>query len=194
LKAQKFTPLPSIPSIERVLRQAGLTRQKETATEPGIIYPHLQPSAPHQLCQVDIFPQYLQGGQRVACFNALDVVSHYPTGQARAQRRSQDAADFLLHVWQELGIAHYTQVDNEGCFSGGATHQHVLGKVVRLALDVGTELVFSPVNHPESNGYVERFHQDYSRHVWQDTYLADLDAVQTQADRFFEQYRQRLTT
>ena len=140
---------------------------------------------------MDIFPQYLQGGQRVACFNALDVVSRYPTGKALAQRRSQDAADFLLHVWQELGIADYTQVDNEGCFSDGATHPYVLGKVVRLALAIGTELVFSPVNHPESNGYVERFHQDYSRHVWQDTYLADLKAVQTQAEHFFQQYRQR---
>lgn len=191
LKREKITPLPSIASIERVLRLAGLTRKKGTATKPVIVYPHLQPNEPHQLCQVDIFPQYLQGGQRVACFNALDVVSRYPTGQALAQRRSQDAAEFLLHVWQALGIANYTQVDNEGCFSGGTTHPYVLGKVVRLALAVGTELVFSPVNHPESNGYVERFHQDYSRHVWQDTYLADLTAVQTQADRFFQQYRQR---
>jgi len=191
LKREKITPLASIASIERVLRQAGLTRKKGTATKAVILYPHLQPSEPHQLCQVDIFPQYLQGGQRVACFNAQDVVSRYPTGQALAQRRSQDAAGFLLHVWQEVGIADYTQVDNEGCFSGGATHPYVLGKVVRLALAVGTELVFSPVNHPESNGYVERFHQDYSRHVWQDTYLADRTAVQTQADRFFQQYRQR---
>jgi hypothetical protein len=37
--------------------------------------------------------------------------------------------------------------------------------VLRLALLVGTQLVFSPVRHPESNGTIERFHQDYSKNV-----------------------------
>jgi hypothetical protein len=74
------------------------------------------------------------------------------------QRRAEDAADFLIHVWQEVGLPRYTQVDNEGCFSGGFTHPGVLGQVVRLALWVGTELVFNPMYNPESNGYVERFH------------------------------------
>lgn len=191
LKKKRVRPLPSVSSIERVLQKAGLTRNKMGLSSPEVVYPQLQPTAPHQLCQVDICPKYLQGGQHVACFNALDVVSRYPTGQALKQQRSQDAASFLLHVWRELGIARYTQVDNEGCFSGGFTHPYVLGRVVRLALAVGTELVFSPVNHPESNCYVERFHQDYGRHVWQDTYLADLEDVQCEADCFFGNYRQR---
>ncbi len=39
---------------------------------------------------------------------------------------------------------------------------------------VGTELVFSAVREPESQGFIERLHQDYSRHVWQDTYLLGL--------------------
>lgn len=86
----------------------------------------------------------------MACFNAIDVVSRYPTGNAYEQRRSQAAATFLIQVWQAIGIPHYTQVDNEGCFNGGATHPYVLGRVVRLALQVGTELLFSPVYHPRS--------------------------------------------
>jgi len=82
-------------------------------------------------------------------------------------------------------------VDNEGCFSGGFTHPHVLGKVVRLALQAGTELVFSPVRHPQSNGYVERFHRDYNTHVWEDTYLSSIDDVQERGEQFFVLYRQR---
>lgn len=191
LKKKEVKPLPSISSIERVLRKAKLTRAKERAVQLAIRYPHLQPKEPHQLCQVDIVPHFLQGGQRAACFNALDVVSRYPTGRAFARRRSQDAVAFLVHVWQEIGIPRYTQVDNESCFSGGATHPYVLGKVLRLALEVGTELLFSPVRHPESNGFVERFHRDYDRHVWEDTYLSDLTAVDKQAIRFFDLYRQR---
>jgi hypothetical protein len=95
----------------------------------------------------------------------------------------------LIQVWQEIGLAHYTQVDNEACFSGGFTHAGVLGQVVRLALWVGVELVFSPLYHPESNGTVERFHQDYDRHVWDLLDLPHPAAVTPQGNRFFEQYR-----
>ena len=45
------------------------------------------------------------------------------------------------------------------------------------------------MGYPQSNGTVERFHQDYQAHVWQDTYLADPTAVQQQAEQFFELYR-----
>lgn len=189
LKAKLNDPLPSVPTIERILREREMTQPRSKATQPKIVYPHLKPSQPHQLCQVDIVPHFLTGGERVACFNAIDVVSRYPMGQAYAQRRSQDAAAFLIQVWQTLGISRYTQVDNESCFCGGFTHKQVLGKVMRLALWVGTELVFSPVRHPASNGYVERFHQDYDKHVWEDTYLQSREAVQQQADHFFQLYR-----
>jgi transposase InsO family protein len=189
LKAQPGQVVPSVATIERVLREKEMTRPYQALSRPEIQYPHLHPSEPHQLCQADIVPHMLTGGEGVACFNAIDVVSRYPSGQAYAQQRSQDAANFLLHVWQTIGIAQYTQLDNEGCFSGGFTHPYVLGKVVRLALSVGTELVFSPVRHPQSNGSVERFHQDYDRHVWEDTYLDSRNTVDQQADHFFQLYR-----
>lgn len=189
LKKKKVSSLPSKSTIERVLREQKMTRPYQKRTDEKIAYPHLKPSEPLQLCQVDIVPHYLQGGERVACFNAIDVVSRYPTGQAFSQRRAEDAAKFLIHTWQEVGIPHYTQVDNEGCFSGGFTHRYVLGKVLRLALAVGTELVFSPVYHPQSNGYVERFHQDYDQHVWEATYLGNRQQVQDKADKFFQAYR-----
>ncbi len=187
LKGKGIEPLPSVPTIERILREAGMTQAREK--RPAVIYPRLRPQKPHQLCQADHIPRYLEGGEQVYCFNAIDPVSRFPTGQVLAHRRASDACAFLIHVWQTIGLAEYTQVDNEACFSGGFTHAYVLGQCVRLALLVGTELVFSPVRHPQSNGTVERFHQDYQRHVWEDTYLANLQAVQSRADRFFDLYR-----
>ena len=188
LRKRRYKKIPSYTTIARVLRRAGMSRPREST--PPVVYPHLQPKQPLELVQVDIVPHFLSGGQRVACFNAIDVVSRYPTGNAYGQRRSQDAATFLIQVWQEIGIPHYTQVDNEGCFNGGATHPYVLGRVVRLALQVGTELLFSPVYHPKSNSHVERFHQDYNLHVWQDTYLRDLKQVRQQSKTFYRRYRQ----
>ena len=187
LKASQLDPLPSVSTIERVMREAGMLRAK--AAPPTVTYPRLCPQQPHTLIQIDQMPHFLHGGQRVFCFNGIDVVSRYPTGQVYLHRRASDAVAFLIHVMQIIGIATYTQVDNEGCFSGGSTHPYVLGQCARLALHLGTELVFSPVYHPQSNGCIERFHQEYQRHVWQDTYLTDADAVQAQADRFFAHHR-----
>jgi transposase len=189
LRKKKVKPLPSISSIERVLRKAGMTRPRKSAEASAIRYPHVHPTAAQQLVQVDIVTHYLPGGPCVACFNAIDVISRYPTGQQFLSRRSQDAADFLIQVWQELGIPLFTQVDNEACFSGGFSHPGVLGKVLRLALFVGTELVFSPLYHPESNGSVERFHQDYNQNVWNKFELSDLDSVRCHSPGFFEAYR-----
>ncbi len=189
LREYRLLPLPSTASIERVLAAAGMS-QPRCQRAPEVVYPHLQPTQPHTLCQVDIVPHYLTGGQAVACFNAIDVVSRYPFGVASLTKRAQDAVQFLIQVWQALGVPRYTQLDNEACFSGGFTHAGVLGQVVRVGLLVGTELVFSPLRHPASNGTVERFHQEYNSHVWQDTTLADVAAVNQQAAWFFGAYRQ----
>jgi hypothetical protein len=190
LRQERVAPLPSISSIERELRAAGMVRPHQASEEPEVVYPRLRPTQPQQLVQVDIVPHYLPDGPCVSCFNAIDVVSRYPTGQALARKRSGDAAQFLLHVWRELGIPDYTQVDNESCFSGGFTQPYVLGRVLRLGLWVGTQLVYSPIRHPQSNGFVERFHQDYNRHVWDQYDLPDLAAVHHHAPSFFAAYRQ----
>ncbi len=151
--------VPSVSSIERILHQAHLTHSRRPTAAPAETYPQVQATATQRVIQVDIYPKWLTGGQAVAGFNASDISSRLATGQPYLQRRAVEAADFLLYIWQTLGLPQYTQVDNEGCFSGGSPPPYVLGRVVRLGLWVGTELLFSPY-HPESNGYVERFHQE----------------------------------
>ena len=190
LRKKKLSPLPSITSIERELRTAGMTRPYHAQEVVDVVYPHIHPTQPLQLVQIDdIVPHYLPGGPCVSCFNAIDVFSRYPAGQPSLTKRSEDAANFLIHAWRELGIPEYTQVDNESCFSGGFTHPGVLGKVLRLALRVGTQLIFSPFRHPESNDTVERFHQDYSKNIWDKIELPDFQAVQKYSPAFFDAYR-----
>lgn len=180
---------PAVSTIERLLRQAGKTKPRLPQAEEEVVYPPLKPSAVHQLTQVDIVPHYLTGGESIACFNSIDVVSRYPAGKQYANKCSSDALDFVLHTWRELGLSDYLQMDNESCFCGGYKHPGVIGKVVRLALYVGVQPVFSPFYHPESNAFVERFHQDYSDFVWKKEHLEDLAAVHQRSALFYPNYR-----
>ena len=189
LKKEGIHPLPGISTIEQVLRDAGMTQPRVAQAEQKVAYPQLCPSTAHQLVQVDIVPHYLSGGVLVACFNGIDVVSRFPDGQQYANKSTDSALDFLLHLWRAVGIPHYTQVDNESSFCGGRTHPRVIGRVARLALLVGTELVFSPFYSPECNGFVERFHQDYSANVWEKVTMQDLEEVRKASAAFFPRYR-----
>jgi len=189
LQEQEIASLPSISTIERILRQAGMTKPRQPKPAVEVEYPTLQMSAAHRLTQVDIVPHYLKGGISIACFNAIDVFSRYPAGKQYENKRSQDARDFLVHIWHELGISEYLQMDNESCFNGGYKHPGVVGQAVRLALYVGTQPVFSPFYHPESNGYIERFHQDYSGFVWKKALLGNLADVRQRSALFFPNYR-----
>jgi transposase len=62
LRSAGITPLPAVSTIERLLRQAGKTKPRPLQVEKEVIYPHLKPTAVHQLTQVDIVPHYLTGG------------------------------------------------------------------------------------------------------------------------------------
>jgi transposase len=114
LGEKEVSRIPSTASVERILRVAGMTRPRQSQADEKVIYPCLHPDRAHQLIQVDIVPHFLKGGQAIACFNAIDVVSRYPTGQAYDQRCSQEAVEFLVGAWQDIGLPQYTQVDNEG--------------------------------------------------------------------------------
>jgi hypothetical protein len=189
LMVQGIKPLPSTATIERILHQAGVTKPRTTQSKKEVVYPHLCPATTHQLTQIDIVPHYLKGGTSIACFNGIDVVSRYPAGKPYASKSSGDATDFLLHVWRELGLSEYLQMDNESCFSGGYKHAYVIGKAVRLALLVGVQPVFSPFYHPKSNAHVERFHQDYSAFVWKKGRMENLSDVRKRSALFFPNYR-----
>jgi hypothetical protein len=181
--------LPGISTIEQVLRDADMVKPHHAPEKPETVYPQLHPSQPHQLAQVDIVPHYLTGGALIACFNGIDPVSRFPGGQQYDNKSTEAALDFLVYLWKVIGIPQYTQVDNESSFCGGRTHPGVIGRVARLALLVGSELVFSPFYSPECNGFVERFHQDYSANVWGKVTLHNLHEVHQASAAFFPRYR-----
>ena len=166
-----------------------MTRPLGTEAEKKVVYPHLHINHPHQLTQLDIVPHYLAGGALAHCFNAIDIVSRYPDGKQYDRKTTSNVLDFCIKMFQNIGISEFTQMDNESSFNGGRTHRYVIGRVARLMLLVGTELIYSPFYHPESNAYVERFHEDYGKNVWEKVPMQDLMEVHKVSSRFFARYR-----
>lgn len=104
LRDWKIKCLPSISSIERELRRAGMVKPRQEIIPVPVSYPHLQPTRPQQLNQANILPKYLTGGTAIACFNAIDVVSRYPSGEQFAHRTAQNACEsYHLKKAGELG-------------------------------------------------------------------------------------------
>ena len=86
--------IPSISTIEKVVREAGATQPRRTQAQPSVLYPHLHIERPHQLTQMDNVPHYLSGGTLVNCFNAIDVVSRYPDGKQYERKSTDEVLDF----------------------------------------------------------------------------------------------------
>lgn len=185
LVENKVREIPSPSTLEKTLRLAGMTRPQRLAAEKKVVYPQLPIHQPHQLTQMDMVPHYLSGGAWAHCFNAIDVVSRDPDGRQYDSKATDKVLDFCVKMFPSIGISAFTQMDNESSFNGGRTHQDVIGRVARLMLRVGTELVYSPFRHPERHAYVERFHQDYGKNVWEKVPMQNLIEVHKVSSRFF---------
>jgi len=110
-------------------------------------------------------------------------------GKQYEHKSTDKVLDLCLKTFQSIGVSEYTQMDNESSFNGGRTHPYVIGRVLRLMLLVGTELIYSPYRHPKSNAVVERFHQDYSQNVWEKVRMQNLLHVRQTSTRFCGRYR-----
>jgi len=139
--------------------------------------------------QVDIWPRFLKGGERLYVFHAVDVACWYPFGLVKS---SETALAFLVATWQELGLPTYVQLDNEMSFTGGRW-AHCLGRVVRLCLALGVEVWFNPFYTPERNGYVESYHGLCATFFWQRQEFQARAQVQAQYRPFLEHFRQERT-
>jgi len=58
LQSQGLTSLPSLSTIERVLRQAGASKPRQPKSKKEVDYPTLHATTVQQLTQVDIVPHY----------------------------------------------------------------------------------------------------------------------------------------
>lgn len=162
LERERFEPLPSVRSIERILQRAGVTRPTKHAPKnrTGRIVPRV--TVPGFWQQSDwIQDRYLQGGIR---FNSLQVVDAgcdaVASGQY-VQRTILNAATFLIEdAWPLLSIPHVMSID--GAFTNTTHRYNPWTLWTKLCLLFGVELMISP---PGELGWTNRV--EHINHLWQ---------------------------
>lgn len=188
LKEWDVTPVPSLRTINRILRRHDLTHKRTGRYRPkGVPYPAPEAIRPNAVHQADfIGPRFLNNGtdkRRFYVLNCVDIATGRCAVQALTDGKSTtDAA--LWRIWRRLGLPKYLQVDNEMTFAGSPNSPRSLGPLVRLCLPLGVEPVFIPVREPWRNGVIEKFQGFWDQRVWQKQALPDVAALYKANEQF----------
>jgi hypothetical protein len=155
---------PSLSTIQRVLKRHHLTSQAPKPSRRAY-RPHPLAPYPDAVHATDIITRWITGGEVVQTFNTVDVYSNDTYSTSHATKTAATACEHLLQTWQQLGVPDMAQFDNESAFSGGH-HPWVLGRVVRLCLYMGIEVLFIPLGEADYNSPVETFNHLWAQRFW----------------------------
>jgi len=186
-------PLPSLSTINRILRRHDLTNRRTGRYEPkGKNYPALVGTRVNRVHQADfIGPCYLSGPIRFYSLNSIDLATGRCALEPLTERSSQRTIDAFWAIWRRLGLPGHLQVDNEMVFYGSPTHPRGMGSLIRLRLRYGIELWFIPPSEPWRNGVVEKFNHHYRQKFLAKVDMADKNALCQQSQLFELKHNRR---
>jgi putative transposase len=187
LKQLHVSPLPSQPTIQRILAQHQLTHPLGAGT-PLAYYPWPVAWDVNAILATDIITKHVRGGGEIQNFHTIDHYSHAVCMTEHLDKTSRTSCAHLLKTWATLGLPSLHQFDNEAAFCGGHTHRHVLGQVVRLCLFCGVEPLFTPYYEPKRNYQIESFHSLWVSGFWSRHEFANLAEVQVEIPLFRRWY------
>ncbi len=159
------SPLPSLRTINRILKRNDLTHRRTGNYEPkGTPYPKLPALLPNQTHQMDMVgPCYLTGPIRFYGLNVIDTATARCGLHASISKSGQDVLDGTWAIWLRLGIPDNLQVDNAMSFLGSPRYPRALSQFVRLCLYHDVEPWFVPMAEPWRNGNIEQFNDHYQQ-------------------------------
>jgi hypothetical protein len=153
-----------LSTIQRVLKRHQLTIHKPHKRHHAY-RPHPAATDPNAVHATDIITRWITGGEVVQTFNTVDIYSNDASSTSHATKTATAAGAHLLHTWQQLGVPDVAQCDNESAFSGG-NHPWGLGRVVRLCLSMGIEVLCIPLGEADDNAPVETCNHLWAQRFW----------------------------
>ena|SRR5680860_47435 len=175
---------PPRRTIERILKRAGLVRdrRRERPKSKGLPYPAPAASEVGDLHQADLVgPRHLDGGMPFVALNCVDVVPHAAAIGIAADQREETITGALIGLWERLGVPRRLQLDNGKPFLLGSAS---LGEIVKVALHQGTTPVFIPQGEPWRNGVCEQFNDTFDKRFFRSERFSDREALAERAGEF----------
>jgi IS30 family transposase len=152
------SPLPPSRTIHFWLKQAGeIDERQKPGKESNPTYPVLLCKAVNEVHELDLKgPFYLEGSsQKYYLIVARDVFGKKVALRVLKEKEMEQIIDFLVEIWQKIGLPKFLQMDNGLEFRGSNAYPRSLSRLVRVCLDLKVQPVFIPKSEPWRNGVIE---------------------------------------
>jgi putative transposase len=189
LRRRLLRRVPSLPTINRWLKQAGLIRTASApAAQPYYPQPHLPAEVVWQAC--DWTARYLEGGEKPYVMHTLDLSTHALGQTISTDKTTEALCHHILAAFTELGLPDLLQIDNDGAFTGLGKSRRGVGRFVRVLLYLGVEPVFMPPGEPKRNGLVEGIHHLWAQSFFDKDHFTSVAHLKRKSYKFLSWYEQ----
>jgi putative transposase len=186
MKVMGLDPVPSVASLARVFRQAGVARlepkKKPRSAWRRFVYP-----APNACWQLDATEYVLTGGRTCVIFQLIDDHSRYAVASHVAAGETSEAA---IAVFDKAVAAHGVpqRLLSDNGIALNPSRRGYPGQLVEHVSRIGTEPITGKPYKPTTQGKNERFHQTLFRYLDKQPLADNLTDLQTQVDAFDHRY------
>lgn len=188
-------PPPAIRTIGRILERRGALDGQRRMRRPPPPRGWYLPAVARGEADCDCFDAIeglvLQGGPEVEVLTGIALHAGLPDAWPDDGVTAARVAVALQARWRTWGLPPFAQFDNDTCFQGPHQFPDVVGRVVRVCLQLGPVPVFTPVNDPSFQAALENFNGRWQVKVWHRFHHPSLAALQTRSAAYIAAARQR---
>jgi putative transposase len=186
MHAMGLDPVPSIASLARIFRQAGVARL-EPKKRPRSAWRRFVYPAPNACWQLDATEYVLTGGRTCVIFQLIDDHSRYAVASHVA---SSETAEAAIAVFDKAVAAHGVpqRLLSDNGLALNPSRRGYLGRFVEHVTSLGTVAITGKPYKPTTQGKNERFHQTLFRYLDKQPLVDTLGELQAQVDAFDHVY------
>lgn len=194
LKAQQVV-VPSLATIHRVLVRHGAVDRARRLRRPAPPRGWYLPAVAAGQAELDSFDWIedlkIAAGPLVQVLTGVALWAPQADAWPEDSISTETVLDRLTGRWQQLGLPHYAQFDNEAVFQGAHQVADTVGQVSRLCLALGVVPVFAPPREHGFQNAIEGFNGLWQAKVWQRHHFADFAQLLAASARYITAHRAR---
>ncbi len=177
-------------TVDQILKRRGVVRPRRPESQPAT--KRFERPRPNDLSQMDFKGFYpLRGGGRCHPLSILDDHSRYVQGlYALPSEHGEPVRECLIRSWERYGVPQALLCDH-GQPWWGTSNGHGLTRLSVFLIRQGIELIYGRVQHPQTQGKVERFHRSLHQALSEQGIPDTLHGFQAALDEYRQHYNQR---